>query len=165
MTNYYLFGLHQVEFITKVIKWNNFINLFFMFFLKENKKIKKMDLGKSDHLKVGEMGEKLACKYLKKKGYRIISKNYRNKFFEIDIVANKKNVLHFVEVRTKTSEIFGLPEETVNYKKKKKLIKSAKGFVGFNNYKGKYQIDLICIVLNKENKLERLSFYDNIDIC
>ncbi|MEX1014071.1 MAG: YraN family protein [Candidatus Paceibacterota bacterium] len=129
------------------------------------------------HNKIGEIGEDLAEKYLKKKGYFILKRNYRTKYFEIDIIctfyapaclgfiSGGHKSLVFVEVRTKTNEDFGRPEESINKDKKKKLLKAAKLYVAFNDFEGNYRVDVICVVLNKEgNKLKRISHYENIDL-
>jgi len=54
------------------------------------------------HIKIGELGEDIACKYLEKKGFRILDRNYRKKWGELDIVAQKGNIYHFVEVKALT---------------------------------------------------------------
>ena len=119
---------------------------------------------KKRNLEVGEMGENVAEDFLREEGYKILDKNYRTKYFEIDIIAKKKDVLHFVEVRTKTNEKFGSPEETIDYKKKEKLLRSAKAYTTFNDCKGKYQVDVICIVLDGLGNVDRLNYYQNIDL-
>lgn len=127
----------------------------------------------ANHNKVGEIGEELAVKLLKKKGYKIIKKNYRTKYAEIDIICKPKNnfldvmrniskPLVFLEVRTKTGEKFGRPEETINKKKLWKLKQNAKAFVTFNNYEGQYRVDAICIVLDVNKNLKRINHYKNI---
>lgn len=74
---------------------------------------------------VGRYGEYLAVKFLEKKGYKIIEKNYSTPLGEIDIIARDKTQIVFVEVKTRTSDSYGLPQEAVNYKKQKKIVNSA----------------------------------------
>ena len=62
---------------------------------------------------IGDRGEAAAIRFLEKKGYRILDKNYRCKSGEIDIVARDKDNIAFVEVKTRTSVEFGLPEESL----------------------------------------------------
>ena len=69
----------------------------------------------------GKAGEIYASRYLIKKGYRIIEKNYRCRFGEIDIIAEKNNVIHFIEVKTRRSLHYGAPEESIDPKKINKL--------------------------------------------
>ena len=67
---------------------------------------------------LGNIGEKLAKNFLKRKGYRIRETNFRCREGEIDIVAEQKDYLVFIEVRTKASFSFGKPEESITYAKK-----------------------------------------------
>ena len=116
----------------------------------------------ANNLKVGKRGEKEAEVYIKEKGYSVLEKNYKNKYGEIDLVAQKNGELIFIEVRSKTENDFGTPEETVKEKKKKKLKQNALAYTTFKNYEGFYRIDLICIVFAKEGSLLRLTHYENI---
>ncbi|MDI3310483.1 MAG: YraN family protein [Thermoanaerobacterium sp.] len=81
---------------------------------------------------LGNLGETIAEKYLKKSGYIIVCKNFRCPIGEIDIIALNKNSLVFVEVKTRTSTKFGYPKEAVTYYKKNKIIKVAEAFLAFN---------------------------------
>ncbi len=74
---------------------------------------------------LGIKGEDLATKFLKKKGFRIISRNYKTPLGEIDIIAEDGETLVFVEVKTRTDNSFGLPFEAVDHRKKEKLRKVA----------------------------------------
>lgn len=77
---------------------------------------------------LGERGEVLAWEYLLKKGYKILEKNYRCKIGEIDIIACHQKRLLFIEVKTRSSEHYGPPEEAVTLFKQKKIIKIAEWF-------------------------------------
>lgn len=70
---------------------------------------------------LGSKGEDLAIQFLKKKGYRIIKRNYKTSVGEIDIIARDGNTIVFVEVKTRTDDSFGYPFEAVNKKKRQKL--------------------------------------------
>lgn len=74
---------------------------------------------------LGKKGERLSAKYLKKQGYKILEKNYRTPFCEVDIVAKRGDILCFCEVKTRTSDLFGSPSEAVNYSKQKLYIRAA----------------------------------------
>ena len=74
---------------------------------------------------LGKEGEDLALRFLKKQGYRIIGKNYRTPFGEIDIIADDGGVLVFVEVKTRSGDAFGSPFEAVDRKKRDKIRKVA----------------------------------------
>lgn len=81
----------------------------------------------------GKYGETFACEYLKKKRYKILEKNYRNKFGETDIIARKKKTTVFIEVKTRFSEKYGRASEAVNYYKQRRLINSAKAYLAEND--------------------------------
>jgi putative endonuclease len=74
---------------------------------------------------LGIKGEDLAVRFLKKKGYRILSRNYKTPLGEIDIIAEDGRTLVFVEVKTRTDNSYGLPFEAVNHRKREKLRKVA----------------------------------------
>lgn len=74
-------------------------------------------------IRAGRQGENLAVAYLQKQGYRILTRNYRCFYGEADIVAKEGDTLVFVEVKTRKTETFGVPQESVGYLKQKKLSK------------------------------------------
>jgi len=76
-------------------------------------------------VKLGEKGERLAVKFLNKKGYKIIEQNYRTPLGEIDIIARERETLVFIEVKTRESIAYGLPFEAVNYTKRQRIAKIA----------------------------------------
>lgn len=82
-----------------------------------------------ERLHFGKEGEKAAVKFLKKRGYRIIEKNYRNQSGEIDIIAEQDQVLVFVEVKSRTDSEYGEPLEAVTPHKQKKIAQVARGFL------------------------------------
>ena len=77
--------------------------------------------GSKAHLLVGQEGEELAVRYLKRLGYRIICRNYRSPLGEIDIIARHGEVLVFVEVKSRSSQTFGSPGMAVTLAKQRKL--------------------------------------------
>lgn len=103
----------------------------------------------------GDIGEIKACEYLKKHRYKILEKNYKNKVGEIDIIAMKKKILIFVEVKQRQTLEFGRPSEAVNEAKKHKIIKTAESFL--KAYAGKYwgcQFDVIEVLGDEINHIE-----------
>ena len=74
---------------------------------------------------LGDQGEAYAADYLRQNGYRILTRNYRTKVGEIDLIADDHGTLVFIEVKTRRSVRFGTPAEAVNYKKKQKIIQTA----------------------------------------
>jgi len=78
---------------------------------------------------IGRQGENLACQFLARRGYRIISRNFRGSGGEIDIVAQKDNTLYFIEVKTSASADFGYPEQRITEQKKTRLLRTAREFL------------------------------------
>ena len=78
---------------------------------------------------LGRSGERRAEKFLKKKGFKIIEKNYRISFGEADLIALYRDLLIFIEVKTRSYESFGTPAEAVGYKKQKTYEKLAAYFL------------------------------------
>ncbi len=120
------------------------------------------DNSKKDNLKTGQLGENLAKKHLMNKGFKIIDTNYRTKLSEIDLIAQFKDILVFIEVRTRTGDKFGMPEQSLIRKKINKVIKNAQMYMKYKGYTGQYRIDAVCVVLDKDKKLLRLNHYENI---
>ncbi len=111
---------------------------------------------------LGEVGEKLARNFLKKKGYRIRETNFRCRGGEIDIIAEKKGYLVFVEVRAKSTSDFGSPEESVTFAKKEKLIASALTYLNLHrNLPESWRIDFVAVELGKDGKATRLELIEN----
>ena len=73
----------------------------------------------------GRRGEDLAASYLSRLGFEIVERNYRSRWGEIDIICRRGNLMVFVEVRSKSTERFGSPEETVNRTKVSRIRKTA----------------------------------------
>lgn len=92
----------------------------------------------------GSRGENEAELYLKKKGYKIITRNYHSRFGEIDIIAQVEDTLVFVEVKTRSSVKFGYPSEFITTKKLWKMVKTAEFFRAQNkNLPAKFRFDAI----------------------
>lgn len=119
---------------------------------------------KTQWQKTGKLGEDLAVKYLKKKCYKIIERNFRpGKYGEIDIITNDKEEIVFVEVKTKTGEQFGSPEEEFNYQKRKKMRRAIQNYL-FKNYSQdkQWRVDLIAIeILGGKAEIRH---YENISL-
>jgi putative endonuclease len=78
---------------------------------------------------LGKRGETAAADYLSRHGYKILERNYRCKIGEIDIVAEKDGRLLFIEIKTRSSDHFGLPEESVHAVKQKKILRTAEWYL------------------------------------
>ncbi|OGS70381.1 MAG: hypothetical protein A3F91_07895 [Flavobacteria bacterium RIFCSPLOWO2_12_FULL_35_11] len=104
------------------------------------------------HNELGELGEELAVEELKKNGYEIVERNWRYKKAEIDIIARKNDVLAIVEVKTRSSDYFGDPQDFVNSKKIKMLVEAVNEYVISKDLDVEVRFDIIAIIKN-ENKL------------
>ncbi len=92
---------------------------------------------------VGNIGEDIATDYLKKNKYKILERNYVAGKGEIDIVAKIKKTTVFVEVKTRQNNDFGTPAEAVDYKKKSKLIETAKRYIYEKNPDTDFRFDIV----------------------
>jgi len=111
---------------------------------------------------VGKLGEKAARKFLKKRGYRIREVGFRCPHGEIDIIAQKKDYLVFVEVRTKNNLDFGTPEESITQAKKKKLVALALTYTNTHqNLPSLWRIDVVAIELDDKGKPKRIELIEN----
>jgi len=111
----------------------------------------------AQHNELGKKGEQLAIEYLLKKGYQIIEKNYRYLKAEVDIIAKKETVLVAIEVKTRTSNYFGNPQDFINPKKIKLLVSAIDFYVIEKNLDVEVRFDIIAIIHNKkEIKIEHL---------
>jgi len=100
---------------------------------------------------LGKRGEDIAIKFLKEKGYRIIERNYRCPMGEVDVVAEDKETLVFVEVKTRTSTNFGLPEEAVSYRKKQHLSRIASFYLLYHKIKeANCRFDVVSILMESD---------------
>lgn len=102
-----------------------------------------------DRKSLGQKGEDIACKALKRDKYKILEKNYRCRQGEIDIIAEDRGgVLCFIEVKAKSSESFGLPEEAVTVWKQKKLLAAAFKYIESKGIKSKdMRFDIVSVDL------------------
>lgn len=115
-----------------------------------------------DRQQVGKLGEKEARKFLKKRGYHIRETGFRCRHGEIDIVAQQKDFLVFVEVRTKSTPDFGTPEESITQAKKEKLIASALTYTNTHqNLPSLWRIDVVAVELDEKGKAKRIELIEN----
>lgn len=106
--------------------------------------------------KFGEAGEDLACRYLQKQGYEILERNiHYSRFCEIDIVAKYKDIIVFVEVKTRKTDDFGTPADAITKTKYENIKKGVYNYLSEHKIK-KFRIDLIGITLKPEIKIQHL---------
>lgn len=92
---------------------------------------------------IGDLGENAAAKYLKKNGYKILGRNYRKKYGEIDIIAEKDDSIAFVEVKTRKNDDFGRPCEFVDKRKQERIKKTALSYICEKGYDAGFTFDVI----------------------
>jgi putative endonuclease len=106
-----------------------------------------------DKKELGKKGEEIALRFLKKRGYRIIGRNYVCKMGEMDIIAKEKDTLVFVEVKTRTSTTFGPPQLAVNPKKQSQMSKVALNFLKEKKLEDvKARFDVVAILLGPKGE-------------
>ncbi len=111
----------------------------------------------AEHNELGKKGEQLAIEYLLKKGYKIRDKNWRYQKAEVDIIAEKDGILAVVEVKTRSTNYFGNPQDFVNPKKIKLLVKAIDEYVISKDLDMEVRFDIIGIIKTKnKTKIEHL---------
>lgn len=104
----------------------------------------------AEHNDLGKLGEELAVEFLQEKGFVVLETNWTFQKAEIDIIAQKDNILAVVEVKTRSSIDFGLPQDFVKPKKIQLLVKAINEYVVINDLEVEVRFDIIAI--HKENK-------------
>ena len=96
----------------------------------------------------GAKGERLALRFLCQRGYKIIARNFSCRFGEIDIIARQGKVTVFIEVKTRSSCEFGLPEDSIRAKKMKHLLRCAQSYIkNHADPEEDFRFDVVSIVL------------------
>jgi len=114
------------------------------FFKKEN--------NLNDKKSKGDFGENSACKYIKKNGYKILDKNFRTKFGEIDLIGIERDTICFIEVKARSRSDYGSPEEFVTKRKQERLWKTASIYINKNTLEFEnYRFDVISVDLENED--------------
>ena len=114
---------------------------------------------------LGAEGEKIAKKHLLDKGYEILQENWRFKKYEVDLIATYKNQVIFIEVKTRSSSVFGEPELFVTKQKQNFLITAAHQYIISNNIELEARFDIVSVLqLNNINHVKHLegAFYPSI---
>ncbi len=116
----------------------------------------------AEHNKLGEKGEELAAGYLASEGYEIVERNWRYDRWEIDIIARKGHQLCIVEVKTRSGDLFGEPEEGVTPRKERFLAAAADHYIRERDLDVEVRFDIVSIVFHgkrHELKLIADAFY------
>ncbi|GHO91387.1 UPF0102 protein [Reticulibacter mediterranei] len=111
---------------------------------------------------LGQTGERLAAERLVQCGYRILERNVRSRYGEIDIVAEEGDDLVFVEVKTRRGVAYGLPEEAVTVRKQQKLIELALYYLDAHACSERsWRIDVVAVQLSSSGKFEEIRIYQH----
>ncbi len=145
-----------------------------------------MEVEKKNTKKIGDLGESIACKFLKNKGFSIVQRNYRKRYGEIDIVArgtkltNKnrvshetREVIHFIEVKSVSYETRSLlewtvshetyrPEELVHSFKLNQIRKTAETWLNENHWNGEMQVDVVAVHMVPREKYALVKHIENV---
>lgn len=106
----------------------------------------------ADHNELGKQGEQIAFDYLRKKGYKILERNYRFRHLEVDLIAEYDGFLVVVEVKTRNSDFMAGPEITVTKQKQKAIVKVANAYIHEKEIDPDTRFDIISIILNQKQK-------------
>lgn len=119
----------------------------------------------------GNLGESVAAEYLESRGFKILERNYRKPWGEIDIIALKNNVVRFIEVKSVTREIRNgsvtremdnRPEELIDARKLKKLARTASLYMETIKDTREYQIDAVGVILDKYKHIARCRLFEQV---
>jgi putative endonuclease len=133
--------------------------------------VKQKAYSMAEHNEIGKIGEELTKTFLMKQGFAILDQNYRIKQGEIDIIAEKDKIIHFIEVKTikvrscvDISGLFIQPEDNLTLSKWNKLIIAIQSFILSKGIPAEshYQIDLACVYLDTEKREGRVRLLQNI---
>lgn len=107
---------------------------------------------------LGRRGESKAARYLFFRGWKIVKRNFVTPYGEIDIIAERKGVLAFIEVKTRLTDEYGSPSEAVDEKRKRRYISGANYFLSGKNVDMTVRFDIIEVYRGKINHIEN-AFY------
>ncbi|PIP73627.1 MAG: YraN family protein [Candidatus Lloydbacteria bacterium CG22_combo_CG10-13_8_21_14_all_47_15] len=113
---------------------------------------------------IGKIGENIACRYLEKHNHKVICRNYRKKWGEIDIITIEGKTLRFVEVKTVSCKTTAYqPEENVHIWKQRRLYRTIQSYVLEKNCGDiPWQCDVVAVFLNLKDKIAKIRYTENI---
>jgi len=111
---------------------------------------------------LGRTGERLAAEALMSKGYRILERNFRCRQGEIDLVAEDEQDIIFVEVKARRGVSFGLPEDALTMRKRRKLVEVASYYLDLHTCSDRsWRIDVVAVQFSSSGKLEEIRIYEH----
>lgn len=114
------------------------------------------------HLESGKFGEQQAALFLQQNGYTLLSVNWRHRHWEVDIIAMDKDVLCFIEVKTRKNTLYGEAATFVDSKKQQNLVQAAEAYLENTMHDGDIRFDIVS-VYTESNKIELIkdAFWSN----
>ena len=125
----------------------------------------------AEHNDIGHVGEDIAVTFLMKHDFVVLQRNYRTKQGEIDVIAKKDDIIHFVEVKsikvrdfTKLESLSVTPEDNLTLSKWRKLLVSIASYLKHRNvsHETRYQVDLACVYINTESREGLVKLLQNV---
>lgn len=110
---------------------------------------------------VGAYGEQVAARHLRVNGYKILAANYYTGVGEIDIIAEKKNVICFIEVKTRKEGGMFSPADAVDHRKQENVKGSAAAYMNKYSLKNKMRYDIIEVIVSDKNELQSINHIEN----
>jgi len=120
---------------------------------------------RTEKRKTGDIGENIACEFLKRRGFEIIERNYSKKWGEIDIVTQKGGLIHFIEVKSVANNNPGYkPEDNMHPWKLKRLSRAMQTYLLDKKLDCDWQLDLVTVKIDHQNRSARVELIENIVI-
>jgi len=125
---------------------------------------------KTEKRKIGDLGENIAVKFLMKRGFLILDRNYSKPWGEIDIICRNSESVRFVEVKTliadlkvihETSDTYR-PEDNMHPYKIRRIYKTATSYINEKEVRDEWQLDLVTVIISLDYKKTKVSFIQNI---
>jgi putative endonuclease len=112
--------------------------------------------------RIGRWGEQIAAEYLAKKGYRMLATNVRTPYGEIDLLCQREGQLVFVEVKTRTSQAFGYPEDSITPRKQAHMLSAAEHYLQEHEIDDDWQFDVIAVEGSPGGKPPHITHFENV---
>jgi len=111
--------------------------------------------------KIGKLGENIVCQHLISKGFLIIDRNFTRKWGEIDVVAKKQGITHFIEVKSVSCESFLRPEDQMTTLKQRKMIRVINSYIAIHDM-GNWVFDVACVYIDSINRKARVKIINDV---
>jgi putative endonuclease len=104
------------------------------------------------HNEFGKAGEQMAAEWLEQRGFQLLFRNWKSARYEVDIIASRSDILHFIEVKSRHDDLFGKPEDAVNKRKGSHLLSAGEVFLNKYPHWHQLQYDILSILLTPDGK-------------